>query len=136
VSFLLDTNIVSEVRKPHGDPDVKAWIAAIDDDGLYLSVLVLGEIRRGIELLRRRDPDQAAVLDAWLSELRREFADRVVPVTLDVAEEWGRLNAQDPLPLIDSLMAATAKVHGWTFVSRNTAGLEAIGVRLLNPFRR
>lgn len=78
MSFLLDTNIVSEGRKTHGNPSVAAWIASADDEALHISVLVLGEIRRGIDQLRRRDPGQAAVLEAWLSRLRGEFADRIV----------------------------------------------------------
>jgi len=136
VSFLLDTNIVSEARKRNADSSVRAWLASVPTADLYLSVLVVGEIRQGIERLRRRDPSQAMVYEAWLSALRHEYSDRIVPVTGDVAEEWGRLNVPDPLPVIDGLMAATAKVHGWTLVTRNVADLDRTGVRLLNPFGR
>ena len=101
---------------------------------LYLSVLVVGEIRRGIEQLRRRDPAQAAVYEAWLARLRLDYADRVLPITVDIAEEWGRMNVPDPVPVIDGLMAATAKVRGLTLVTRNTADLVGTGVQLLNPF--
>jgi predicted nucleic acid-binding protein len=130
----LDTNVVSEVRRPRGAPAVKAWFDSVDAADLHLSVLVLGEIQRGIERLRRRDGRQAAVLQRWLGQLRRDYADRILPVTADIAEEWGRLNVPDPVPTIDGLMAATAKVRGLTLVTRNTADLARTGVRLLNPF--
>lgn len=135
MSFLLDTNVVSEARKRNADPNVRAWLASVPDPDLYLSALVIGEIRQGVERLRRRDPAQAAMYDAWLSTLLRDFADRIVPVTAEVAQEWGRLNVPDPLPVIDGLLAATAKVHGWTLVTRNTADLARVGVPLLDPFR-
>jgi toxin FitB len=134
VTFLLDTNVVSEIRKPRPDPKVQAWLASVPEADLYLSVLVVGEIRQGVERLRRRDPARVAPYEAWLSELLRHFADRLVPITADVCEEWGRLNVADPLPVVDGLMAATAKVRGWTFVTRNVADLARADVRLLDPF--
>jgi toxin FitB len=132
--FLLDTNIISGARRKRPDTNVEAWLRTVPEAELYVSVLVVGEIRQGIERLRRRDPSQAAVFETWLSALLRGYADRIVPVTADVAEEWGRLNVPDPLPMIDGLMAATAKLRGWTFVTRNVADLTGCGVRLLNPF--
>jgi toxin FitB len=134
VTFLLDTNVVSEIRKPRPDPKVQAWLASVPEADLYLSVLVVGEIRQGVERLRRRDPARVAPYEAWLSELLRHFADRLVPITADVCEEWGRLNVADPLPVVDGLMAATAKARGWTFVTRNVADLARADVRLLDPF--
>jgi predicted nucleic acid-binding protein len=134
MTFLLDTNVVSEVRKPRPDPKVQAWLASVPEGDLYLSVLVVGEIRQGVERLRRRDPARVDPYEAWLSELSRHFADRLVPVTADVCEEWGRLNVPDPLPVVDGLMAATAKVRGWTLVTRNVADLARADVRLLDPF--
>jgi toxin FitB len=134
VGFLLDTNVLSEVRRKRPDPNVQAWLAAVPEAELYVSVLVVGEIRQGIERLRRRDRSQALVFETWLSALVRGYADRIVPVTAEVAEEWGRMNVPDPLPVIDGLMAATAKLRGWTFVTRNVADLTDRGVRLLNPF--
>jgi toxin FitB len=134
VSFLLDTNVISEVRKPRGDANVRSWIASVSGADLYLSVLVVGEIRRGIEGLRRRDPAQAAVFESWLAGLRRHYADRILPITVEVAEEWGRMNVPDPIPAIDGLLAATAKVRGLTLVTRNTADFVCTGVPLLNPF--
>jgi toxin FitB len=134
VAFLLDTNVISEARKPAADPNVRAWLASVPDAELYVSVLVIGEVRQGIERLRRRDPARVEVFEAWLSALRHDYGDRVVPVSAEVAEEWGRLNVPDPLPVIDGLLAATAKVRGWTLVTRNVGDLARTGVRLLNPF--
>ena len=134
MAFLLDTNVISEARKPAPDSNVHAWLASVPEADLYLSVLVVGEIRQGIERLRRRDPMQAEPHETWLSALLHGFADRLIPVTAEVCEEWGRLNVPDPLPVIDGLMAATAKVRDWTFVTRNVADLARTNVRLLNPF--
>jgi predicted nucleic acid-binding protein len=134
VSYLLDTNVISEARKPDGDSNVKAWLASAAANDLYLSVLVVGEIRRGVERLRRRDPAQAAVFETWLTILRQDFADRILPITTDIAGEWERLNVPDPVLVVDGLLAATAKAWGWTLVTRNTADLARTGVRLLNPF--
>jgi toxin FitB len=134
MSYLLDTNVVSEVRKPTGDPHVRAWIESVPETSIYLSVLVIGEIRRGAERLRRRDPAQAAVFDLWIGTLRSTFADRTLPITPEIAEAWGRLNAPDPLPAIDGLLAATALVHGLTLVTRNTSDVARTGVQLFNPF--
>ena len=134
VSFLLDTNVISEARRPRGDANVKAWLASVPADNLYLSVLVVGEIRGEIERLRRRDPVQADAYEGWLATLRRDYADRLLPVTAEVADEWGRMNVSDPVPVVDGLMAATAKVKCLTLVTRNTADIERSGVRILNPF--
>lgn len=106
----------------------------MDGDDLFLSVLVVGEIRQGVERLRRRDPKQADVFDRWLRALRRDYGERVLPVTAAIAEEWGRLNVPDPLPVVDGLLAATARVHSLTLVTRNAAQVERTGVNLLNPF--
>jgi toxin FitB len=134
MAFLLDTNIISEARKQSPDSKVRIWLASVPEPELYLSVLVVGEVRQGIERLRRRDPAQAAPYESWLSSLLHGFTDRLVPVTVEVCEEWGRLNVADPLPVVDGLMAATAKVRDWTFVTRDVGDLARTGVRLLNPF--
>ena len=134
MSFLLDTNVISEVRKPDGNQTVRAWLAAVKGVDLYLSVLVVGEIRQGIERLYRRDPAQASIYETWLAMLRQDYADRILPITIEVAEEWGRMNVPNAMPVVDGLMAATARVQGLTFVTRNTGGLARTGVRLLNPF--
>ena len=134
MSFLLDTNVVSEVQRARGAAQVKAWFAAVSSADLFLCVLTLGEIRQGTERLRRRDPRQAGVYEAWLGRLEAEFGDRILPVTAAVAHEWGRMNAGDPLPIIDALLAATARVHGLTLVTRNTRDLARTGVALLDPW--
>ena len=136
MSFLLDTNVLSEARKPAGDANVKAWIQSVSGADLHLSVLVVGEIRQGIERLRRRDPLQADVYERWLATLGRDYADRIIPITAAIAEEWGRLNVPHPLPTIDGLLAATAIVMDLTLVTRNTADVASTGVALLNPFVR
>jgi toxin FitB len=134
VSYLLDTNVVSELRRPRPDQAVLSWFGSVGSADLWLSVLVLGEIRQGVEQLARRDADQAAVREKWLLDLADLFSDRIVPVTAEVADLWGRLNVPDRLPAVDGLLAATALVHGWTLVTRNTADVVRTGVRLLNPF--
>lgn len=134
MSYLLDTNVLSEARKPGGNPNVKTWFESVPGKDLYLSVLVVGEIRQGIERLRRRDPEQASTYEGWLTGLRRRFSEQILDVTLEVAEEWGRMNVPDPIATVDGLLAATAKVNRFTLVTRNTADLERTRVALLNPF--
>jgi predicted nucleic acid-binding protein len=134
VSFLLDTNVVSEIRKKSPDTNVSAWLSSVPASDLFLSVLVVGEIRQGVARLARRDSPGAAVLEQWLEQLIRIYGDRIVPVTVEVAQVWGRLNATEPVPVVDGLLAATALVRGWTLVTRNTADVAKTGVRLLNPF--
>jgi len=134
VTYLLDTNVISEVRKRRPDPRVTAFFDGVRSAELFVSVLTIGEIRTGVERLRRKDADQARALDQWLADLCASYADRIVSVDADIADEWGRLNVPDPLPVIDGLLAATAQSRGWTLVTRNTADLARCGVRLLNPF--
>ena len=134
MSYLLDTNVVSELRKRDPNPDVLAWYATVTSAELFLSVLTIGEIRLGIERLRRKDELQADVLEQWLRGLHVTYQDHLIEVDADVAEEWGRLNVPGPLPVIDGLLAASAKIRGWTLVTRNTADLQRSGVALLNPF--
>jgi predicted nucleic acid-binding protein len=134
--YLLDTNIVSELRKgARCHPAVAAWEQAeLIPYGGALSVLTLGEIRKGIQLISLRDPQQAARLESWLTGLCRDFADRILPVSREVAEEWGRLNSLRPLPAVDSLLGATAKVHTLILATRNVRDLRAVGLRVLDPF--
>lgn len=134
MTYLLDTNVVSEPLRKRPSPQVLAWLRTVRHETTYLSALVLGELRHGVELKRRNDPRQAEVLEGWVAQLQERFADRVVPVDAQVADVWGRLHAADPLPPVDGLMAATALVHDWTFVTRNTKHAERTGARLLNPF--
>ncbi|MFQ5548792.1 MAG: type II toxin-antitoxin system VapC family toxin [Woeseia sp.] len=135
MSFLIDTNVISEIRKQDRmDPHVAAWFSTIADEDLYLSVLVIGEIRQGIERTRPRDPQKAVALDRWLTQVRQSFGRRILPITVSIAEEWGRLNRVRPLPAIDSLLAATAHVNGLTLVTRNVADIADTGVTCLDPF--
>jgi predicted nucleic acid-binding protein len=94
----------------------------------------MGEVRKGIENLRRRDVPGAEALEVWLNELITTYADRVLPVDQSIAEQWGRLNVPDPLPVIDGLLAATAKVHGLTLVTRNLRDIKRTGVPCIDPF--
>jgi predicted nucleic acid-binding protein len=134
VTFLLDTNVVSELRKKRPDPRVTDWFDSVAESELFISVLVVGEIRRGIARVADRDPAQAAVIDKWLARLTAAYGDRIVPITREVAEVWGPLNVPDPRPAIDGLIAATALAYGFTLVTRNVDDVSATGVSLLNPF--
>ncbi|MFC0432962.1 type II toxin-antitoxin system VapC family toxin [Kutzneria buriramensis] len=134
MSQLLDTNVLSEIRKKQPDPGVLEWFATVRASELFVSLLVIGEIRQGVDRLARRDAAQADVFDRWLRQLTTVYGDRIVPITTEIAEEWGRLNVPDRLPVVDGLLAATALVKDWTLVTRNTADVESTGVKLLNPF--
>lgn len=135
MGFLIDTNVLSEVQKGmRADPGVLEWYAQTPMEDLYLSVLVLGEVRQGIERLRRRDPDQAERLEQRLALTKDRLADRILPISAAVAERWGRNNLPDALPVVDGLLAATAMEHGLVLVSRNVRDVERSGVSLLNPF--
>lgn len=132
---LLDTNVVSELRKGRrANRAVQAWLAGVGDEDIYLSVLVVGELRRGTELLRRRDSRQAMALEQWLDRLMTDHADRILGIDLAVAEVWGRLTAARPASVVDALLAATAHVHGLTLVTRNVKDVAWTGVPCVNPF--
>ena len=134
-SLLLDTNVLSELRKgARGDANVRAWFAGVESRSLWLSVLVLGEVRRGIERIRARDEPAATALDRWIVKVEHEHASRILPVDRAIAEEWGRIDAKGGLSPVDGLMAATARVHGMVFVTRNVKDVARTGVQLLNPF--
>jgi predicted nucleic acid-binding protein len=135
VKFLLDTNVISEIRKrDRAHPNVIRWVARTAVEEIRTSVLVLAEIRRGIELKRRSDPQQAKSLDGWFAQMRMRLGERVLPVDEPVAEAWALLGIPNPSPLIDGLLAATAKVHGLTLVTRNVADMAMAGVLVLDPF--
>ncbi len=134
-SFLLDTNVLSEARKPtRTNAGVAGWLASTPADQLYLSVLVIGEVRRGTDSLARRDPLAAAVFEDWLRTVRREYAERILPITEEIAHQWGRADVLRRFPTVDGLMAATAVVHDLTLVTRNERDVEGSGARTLNPF--
>jgi predicted nucleic acid-binding protein len=136
VSYLIDTNIISEVRKgARCNPQVSAWYASIADEDIFLSALVLGEIRKGVELARPRDADKAAVLERWLREVELAFDGRVLGIDNMVSDQWGRMSAIRSVPVIDGLLAATALTNGLTLVTRNDRDIAGLGVTVLNPFK-
>jgi predicted nucleic acid-binding protein len=135
VNYLIDTNIISEVRKGDScDARVAAWYDSVADEDIYLSILVIGEIRKGGERARRRDAARSRALERWLITLCRSYADRILPVDQAVAEEWGRMSAIRPVSTVDALLAATARVHGMTLATRNLRDAADLGARVVNPF--
>ena len=135
MTYLLDINVLSETRKRQPEAGVANWIAATPPDRLHVSVLTLGEIEQGIARVRGRgDRNQASALERWLRDVQAGFEDRVLPVTLPVAAAWGRQQYTRPLPVMDALLAATARVHDLTVVTRNVKDFELAGVQVLNPF--
>jgi len=135
MKFLLDTNVISELRKgTRAHPKVAAWAQSIDPLDLGTSVIALAEIRRGVELKRLKDPTQADRLDVWFARMRDRLEDRILPVDEAIADCWARLNVPNPLPFIDGLMAATALTRGLILVTRNTRDVSVTGAQLLDPF--
>lgn len=138
--YLLDTNVVSELRKVRAgkaDPNVAAWAESVAVPSLYLSAITVQELEIGVLLLERRDPTQGAILRAWLeNHVMPAFVDRILSVDAAVARRSARLHIPDPRPLRDTFIAATALVHGMTVVTRNVADFEATGLLLLNPWER
>jgi predicted nucleic acid-binding protein len=137
MSFVLDTNIISELRKGRGvcNAYVRRWYDATPAEDLYLSVVVLGEMRRGVEMQRRRDPETARVFERWLNEVRVLFRERTLEVNREIADLWGRLAAATELSVIDGFIAATAAHHGYTVVTRNERDFQRSGVDYINPFK-
>ena len=136
MSYLIDTNVISEVRKGERcDSHVSAWYASIADEDLFLSTLVLGELRKGVELARHRDPGKAAALERWLRDVETAFDGRVFEIDNAVSDQWGRMSAIRPVPVIDGLLAATASVNGLTLVTRNDREVAGLGATVLNPFK-
>lgn len=135
MSYLIDTNIISEIRKGERcDPQVSAWYASIRDEDLFLSTLVLGEIRKGIEVQRSKDLSKASALERWLEQVKAAFGGRVLGVDNAVSDQWGRMSAIRPIPVIDGLMAATAMTNGLTLVTRNDRDVAGLGAKVINPF--
>ena len=118
--YLLDTTVVSELRKPDPNPHVLAWYSTVTSAEIFISALTIGEIRLGIERLRRTDAARADPLEQWLRGLHAGYGDHIIDVDAAATEEWSRLSVPDPLPVIDGLLAASAKIRGWTLVTRNT----------------
>lgn len=135
MTYLLDTNVVSETRRSVRNPGVTAWIESTPIEHQHLSALTVGEIGRGIARLRaRQDHEPAALFERWLDGLVALFERRVVPITSEIGREWGRQDPGHPIATVDGLLGATAVVHGWTVVTRNVAHLERTGAQVLDPF--
>jgi predicted nucleic acid-binding protein len=133
--YLLDTNVISETRKTRADNGVIAFLSAADAAGLFLSVLTLGELRKGVEAKRQTDPAAADRLGEWVDGIETTFIDRVLPIDAATAKRWGELSAGRSLPVVDTLIAATAINHGLTLVTRNTRDVESTGVPLVDPWQ-
>ena len=132
MSYLIDTNVVSEARRKSAP--ATAWMRAVDPAGLFLSVITIGEIAKGVAVRERTDPVAAAMLGRWLSDLRDAYADRILPIDDAVATAWGQLMARRTFPVPDGLIAATARVHNLTVVTRNVADFAGAGVDVVNPW--
>jgi toxin FitB len=132
--YLLDTNVISETRKSRADAGVTAFLSAADSGGLYLSVLTLGELRKGVAAKRRTDPTSGDQLSLWVDGIEANFADRLLSIDAQTARLWGELSAARSLPAVDTLIAATAMNHGLTLVTRNIRDIESTGVRLFDPW--
>jgi predicted nucleic acid-binding protein len=136
LSFLVDTNVISEIQKgARCDQSVMAWWNSIEMSELYLSVMVAGEISRGIEKLMNSDPNRARIYRTWLGSVIQALDGRILDVELETAELWGKLTSRRSKPLVDTLLAATALTHNLTLVTRNTRDIQETGVRYLNPFQ-
>jgi len=135
MSFLLDTDVLSETQKRNPDRRVLDWLADTRSDDLHISVLSVGEVRRGATNLQERgDLKRSLALERWLAEVIGTYRDRIVPISLAVADTWGGQSMRRSPPPIDGLIAATAILHGMTMVTRNTRHFGLTGVRMLNPF--
>jgi toxin FitB len=132
--YLLDTNVVSELRKPKPHGAVLAWFANLSDAQLYLSAVTIGEIQAGIELTRAQDPNKALEIEAWLEQVASAY--NVLAMDAAAFRAWAQLmHRKSDTVYEDAMIAATAKVHGLTVVTRNVADFKAFGVPLLNPFK-
>ena len=135
MAFLLDTNIISELRRnDRAAAGVLKWRRSVAFEEIYISVLVLGEMRRGVELKRRRDPVSARVFEKWLREVETVYRERVLPITREICDIWGRTSVDIAISPVDGLIAATAIHHELTVVTRNEADFQRIGVDFFNPF--
>ncbi len=132
--YLLDTNVVSELVRTRPDEQVVAWLRRLRTPQIYLSVLTVGEIRTGVQRLMSRDAARATALETWVHGLEETYGDRILPVTLEIAQRWPAVHAARPLPVVDSLLAATALAHGLTVATRNTRDFVTCGVPVVNPF--
>ena len=136
LQYLLDTNILSETRRKQADERVISFLSAAEPSALYVSVLTLGELRKGVALKKRTDPDAAKKLAAWVDGLEYSFAERILGIDAVTARLWGEWSGQRPRPVIDTLIAATAAARELTLVTRNTADVSDLRVNLLDPWKK
>ncbi len=134
MSFLIDTDVLSELRKTKRDPSVVSWLESVPSSELWLSVVTVGEIEKGIAVQRRRDPPFAESLHEWLETILRLYEDRVIPVDTEIARRWGRLSGELGHDGADLLIAATAIENGLRVATRNTRHFEPTGAPVFNPF--
>jgi len=133
--YLLDTNVVSELRKPRPHGGVVAWLSGLHDEQLFLSAVTLGELQAGVERVRSRDAAKAKEIELWVDRL--EASHRVIPMDSACFREWARLMEKRPDRLLeDAMIAATARVHGFTVATRNQKDFDQLGVAVLNPFKK
>ena len=133
--YLIDTNVISEFRKKERcNPNVRQWFETVEERNIFLSVLVAGELRCGIERIKRKDPQAAFHLDNWLQEVVDNYSNRIFLVTQEIAEAWGIMNVPDPVSTVDGLLAATAKIHDCILVTRNVKDICRCDVDFYNPF--
>ena len=132
--YLVDTNVLSEARR--GSKEARIWLRSVDSTTIYLSVITLSEIMKGIALKRRSDARTAASLTVWLEQLRHDHSNRILPISDLIALEWGRLAAMRPRAMADGLITATAAVHGKIIVTRNVGDFEDTRIPVINPWER
>jgi predicted nucleic acid-binding protein len=132
--FLLDTNVLSEARRKRQDPNVAGFVASLAGRRVCVSAMTIGELRKGAAAKRAEDRRHADMLDGWIDEVEAHYAERILPIDLEVATVWGKLSADRPRPIVDTLLAATAIVHGLTVVTRDIDGFADTGVVLVNPW--
>ena len=131
--YLVDTNVLSEARR--GSQAAQDWLRSVDPETIYMSVITLGEIMKGIALKQRSDRRAATSLTQWLEMLRNDYADRILPITDSVALEWGRLAAERPRAMADGLIAATASVYDKIIVTRNVVDFDDTRLPVINPWQ-
>ncbi|GAA5105383.1 type II toxin-antitoxin system VapC family toxin [Haloechinothrix salitolerans] len=135
MSYLIDTDVVVEIRKSEPDRGVAAWWERVSAHELFLSAVTIGELQRGAERLRQRGDDaEASRLHDWLGGIVTRFDDRILPVTAAVTSAWGRQDSTQPIPVLDGLIAATASVNGLAVVTRRSGDMAMAGARVLNPY--
>ncbi len=132
--FLFDTNAVSALRHAHKQPAVAAYLDSLDPEMVVISVMTLGEVRKGLVSKRRRSPDGVLSLSRWIDELERTYANRIIEIDVEIAKVWGDISSDRTRPVVDTLLAATAIVHNLTLVTRNTSDFEGLPVKLFNPW--